>query len=102
MHWSDNKTDAHTETDQINMKNSLKREIQHNSFSIFDIKDDTLTSVTAQELCEILQHVTDAATHEKNWLQSISTWEMNTWCCYNNIWMWQRSNIDQAHSINMF
>ncbi len=27
MHWSDDKTDAHTETDQINMKNSLKREI---------------------------------------------------------------------------
>ncbi len=27
MHWSDNKIDIYTETDQINMKNSLKREI---------------------------------------------------------------------------
>ncbi len=27
MHWSDNKIDAHTETDQTNMKNSLKSEI---------------------------------------------------------------------------
>ncbi len=26
-HWSDDKIDAHTETDQINMKNSLKKEI---------------------------------------------------------------------------
>ncbi len=26
-HWSDDETDAHTETNQTNMKNSLKREI---------------------------------------------------------------------------
>ena len=47
MHWSDNKIDTHTETDQINMKNSLKREIQRSSFLISDIKDNTLTSVIA-------------------------------------------------------
>ena len=73
MHWSDNKTDAHTETDQINMKNSLKREIQRSSFSIFDIRDDTSTSVTAQESCKVSQCIIDAATHKKNWLQLIST-----------------------------
>ncbi len=27
MHWSDNKIDAHTETNQTNMKNNLKRKI---------------------------------------------------------------------------
>ena len=47
MYWSDDKINIHTETNQINMKNSLKREIQYNLFSIFDIKDDTLISVTA-------------------------------------------------------
>ncbi len=78
MHWSDDKIDVHTETNQINLKNSLKREIQHNSFSIFNIKNDTSISVTAQESCKVLQHVTDAATHEKNWLQSISTWKTST------------------------
>ncbi len=52
-HWSDDKTDAHTETDQINMKNNLKREIQCSSFSISDIKDDTSTFVTAQESCKV-------------------------------------------------
>jgi len=77
-HWSDNKIDAHTETDQINMKNSLKREIQCSSFSISDIKDDTSTSVTAQKLCKVSQRIINAAMHEKNWLQSISTWKMKS------------------------
>ncbi len=27
MHWSDDKIDTHTETDQTNMKSSLKKEI---------------------------------------------------------------------------
>ena len=102
MHWSDNKTDVHTETDQINLKNSLKREIQCNSFSISDIKDDTSTFVTAQESCKVSQHVIDATTHEKNWLQSIFTWEMSTWCHYNNMQVQQRLNVNQAHFINMF
>ncbi len=78
MHWSDDKIDAHTETDQINMKNSLKRKIQRSSFLIFDIRDDTLTSATAQELCKVLQRVIDATIHKKNWLQSIFIWKMST------------------------
>jgi len=101
-HWNDNKIDAHTETDQINMKNSLKREIQRSSFSIFDIKDDTSTFATAQELCKVSQRIIDAAMHEKNWLQLISTWKMSIWCCYNNMQVQQRSNVNQAHFINMF
>ncbi len=48
------------------MKNSLKREIQHNSFSISDIKDDTSTFVIAQKLCKVSQCIIDAVTHEKN------------------------------------
>ncbi len=102
MHWSDDKTDAHTEINQINMKSSLKREIQCSSFSISDIRDDTLTSATAQELCEVSQRITDAVTYEKNWLQSISTWKTSTWCCYNDVQVWQRLNVNQAHFINMF
>ncbi len=85
MHWSDDEIDAHTETDQINMKNSLKREIQRSSFSIFDIKNDTSISATAQELCKVSQCIIDAATHKKNWLQSIFTWEMSTQCRYNDM-----------------
>ncbi len=46
-HWDDDETDAHTETDQINIKSSLKREIQCSSFFISDIRDDTSTSATA-------------------------------------------------------
>ncbi len=65
-HWSDNKIDAYTETDQINMKSSLKREIQCNSFSISDIRNDTSTFATAQESCKVLQCIIDAVTHEKN------------------------------------
>ncbi len=84
------------------MKNSLKREIQRSSFLISDIKDDTSTSATAQELYKVSQHIIDAAMHKKNWLQSISTWEVSTWCCYDDVQVWQRSNVDQAHSINMF
>ncbi len=84
------------------MKNSLKKEIQRSSFSIFDIKDDTSTHVTVQESYEVSQRIIDAATHEKNWLQSISTWEMSIQCCYNDVQVWQRLNVDQAHSINMF
>ncbi len=84
------------------MKNSLKREIQRSSFSISDIKDDTSTSATAQESYEVSQRIIDAATHEKNWLQSISTWEMSIQCYYNNVQVWQRSNVDQARFINMF
>ncbi len=60
------------------MKSSLKREIQRSLFLIFDIKDDTSTSATAQESCKVSQRIIDAAMHEKNWLQSISTWEMST------------------------
>ncbi len=67
-HWSDDETDAYTEIDQINMKNSLKREIQRSSFSIFDIKDDTSTSVTAQKSCKVSQRIIDAVMHKKNWL----------------------------------
>ncbi len=78
MHWNDDEIDAHTETDQTNMKNSLKREIQCSSFSISDIKDDTSTFVTAQELYKVSQCIIDTAMHKKNWLQSISTWEMST------------------------
>ncbi len=66
MHCSDDEIDTHTEIDQTNMKSSLQREIQCSSFSIFDIKDDILTSVTAQELCEVSQCIIDAAMHEKN------------------------------------
>ena len=73
MHWNNDKTDAHTETDQINMKNNLKKEIQYSSFSISDIKDNTSTSVIAQELCKVSQRIIDAVTHKKNWLQLIST-----------------------------
>ncbi len=85
MHWSDDKTDAHTEINQTNMKNSLKREIQHSSFLISDIKDDTSTSVTAQESCKVSQRIIDAVMHEKNWLQSIFTWKMNTQYCYDDV-----------------
>ncbi len=100
-HWSDNKIDAHTETDQTNMKNSLNREIQRSLFSIFDIRNDTSTSVTAQELCKVSQCITDAIMHKKNWLQSIFIWEMSIQCCYNDVQVWQRLNVDQARSINM-
>jgi len=48
------------------MKSSLKREIQRSLFLIFDIKDDTSTSATAQELCKVSQRIIDAAMHEKN------------------------------------
>jgi len=48
------------------MKNSLKREIQHSSFSISDIKDNTSTSATTQELCKVSQRIIDAAMYEKN------------------------------------
>ena len=84
-HWSDNKTDAHTETDKTNMKSNLKREIQRSSFSIFNIKDDTSTSATAQELCKVSQCIIDAAMHDKNWLQSISTWETSIQCHYDDM-----------------
>jgi len=48
------------------MKSSLKKEIQYNLFSIFDIKDDTSTSATAQESCKVSQCIINATTHEKN------------------------------------
>ncbi len=76
------------------MKNSLKREIQCSSFSIFDIKDDTSTFAIAQELCKVLQHIIDAAMYEKNWLQLISIWETSIWYCYDNMQMQQRLNIN--------
>ena len=78
MHWSDDETDTHTEIDQINMKNSLKRKIQYNSFSISDIKDDSSASASTQRSCKVSQRTIDAVTHEKNWLQLISTWETST------------------------
>ncbi len=84
------------------MKSSLKREIQRSSFSIFDIRDDTSIFAIAQESCKVLQCIIDAVTHEKNWLQLISTWEMNTWYHYDNMQMQQRLNVNQACSINMF
>ncbi len=94
--------DTHTETDQTDMKNSLKKEIQCNSFSIFDIRDDSSASVSTQRSCKVSQRTIDAATHEKNWLQSISTWETSIWCHYDDVQVWQRLNVDQARSINMF
>ncbi len=84
------------------MKSSLKREIQHNSFLISDIRDDSSASAFTQRSCKVLQRIANAATHEKNWLQLISTWETSTWCRYDNMWMQQRLNVNQAHSINMF
>ncbi len=78
MHWSDDKIDIHTEINQINMKNDLKREIQRSSFSISDIRDDTSISATAQESCKVSQRIIDAVMHQENWLQSISTWKMST------------------------
>ncbi len=102
MHWSDDEIDAHTEINQINMKSSLKKEIQRNSFSIFNIKDDTSTSATAQKSCKVSQHIINAVMHEKNWLQSISTWKTSTQYHYDNMQVWQRLNVDQAHFINMF
>ena len=102
MHWSDDEIDIHTEINQTNIKNSLKKEIQRSSLSISDIKDDTSISVTAQESCKVSQRIIDAVTHEKNWLQSISTWETSTWCCYDDVQVQQRLNVDQAHFINMF
>jgi len=58
--------DTHTETDQTNIKNSLKKEIQRSSFSISDIRNDSSTSVFTQRSCKVLQRTIDAATHEKN------------------------------------
>ncbi len=67
------------------MKNSLKREIQHSSFLIFDIRNDTSTFVIAQEACKVSQCIINAAMHKKNWLQLISTWKMSTWYHYDNM-----------------
>ncbi len=69
---------------------------------ISDIRDDTSTSVTAQKSCKVSQCITDAATHKKNWLQSIFTWETSTWYCYDDMQVQQRLNVDQACFINMF
>ncbi len=84
------------------MKSNLKREIQHSSFLISDIRDDTSTSVIAQKSCKVSQCIIDAATHKKNWLQSIFTWETSTWYCYDDMQMQQRLNVNQACFINMF
>jgi len=59
-------TDAHTETDQTNMKNSLKREIQRSSFLISDIKDDSSASAFTQRSCKVSQRIIDAAMHKKD------------------------------------
>jgi len=59
-------TDAHTETNQIDMKSSLKREIQRSLFLISDIRDDSSVSASTQKSCEVSQRITDAATHEKD------------------------------------
>jgi len=101
-HWDDDVIDTHTETDQTDMKNSLKKKIQRSSFLISNIRNDSSASAFIQKLCKVLQCIIDAATHEKNWLQSISTWEMSIQCCYNDMRVQQRLNVDQAHSINMF
>jgi len=100
-HWSDNKIDAHTEINQTNMKNSLKRKIQRSLFLISDTRDDTSTSATAQESCKVSQCIIDAAMHKKIWLQSISTWEMSTQCRYDDVQVQQKSNVNQARFINM-
>ncbi len=78
MHWNDDVIDAYTETDQTNMKSSLKKEIQRSSFSIFNIKDESSTSVFTQKSCKVSQCIADAVMHKKNWLQLISTWETST------------------------
>ncbi len=65
-HWDDDVTDAHTETDQTDMKNSLKKEIQRSSFSIFDIKDNLSASASTQKSCKVSQRIADATTHEEN------------------------------------
>jgi len=59
-------TDIHTEIDQIDMKSSLKKEIQCNSFLIFDIKDNSSASASTQRLCKVSQRTIDAAMHKKN------------------------------------
>jgi len=59
-------TDAYTETDQIDMKNSLKKEIQRSSFLIFDIRDDSSAFAFTQRLCKVSQRIIDAVMHEKN------------------------------------
>ncbi len=69
---------------------------------IFDIRNNTLTSVTEQESCKVSQHIIDAAMHKKNWLQSIFTWEMSIQYYYDDVRVWQKLNVNQAHSINMF
>jgi len=48
------------------MKNSLKKEIQRSSFSIFDIRDDLSASAFTQKSCKVSQRIVDAAMHEKN------------------------------------
>jgi len=101
-HWNDDVTDVYTETDQTDMKSSLKKEIQRSSFSISDIRDNSSASAFTQRSCEVLQRTIDAATHQENWLQSISTWKMSTWYHYDDVQVWQRLNVNQAHFINMF
>ena len=78
MNWNDDVIDAYTETDQTNMKSSLKKESQRSSFSIFNIKDESSTSVFTQKSCKVSQCIADAVMHKKNWLQLISTWETST------------------------
>ena len=84
------------------MKNSLKKKIQRSSFLISDIKDDSSAFASTQKSCKVSQCIIDAVMHEKNWLQSISTWEMSTWCRYDDVRVQQRLNVNQAHSINIF
>ncbi len=66
MHWDDDVTDTHTEINQIDMKSSLKKEIQRSSFLIFDIKDDLSASASTQRSCKVLQCIANAVMHKKN------------------------------------
>ncbi len=70
------------------MKSSMKKKIQCSSFSISDIRDDSSASAFTQRSCEVSQRIADATTHEKNWLQSISTWETSTQCHYDDMQVW--------------
>ena len=67
LHQSyDHKIELKDKNQFFRMTSSLKREIQRSSFSIFDIKDDTSTSATAQKSFKVSQRIINATTHKKN------------------------------------
>jgi len=55
------------------MKGSLERGIQRSPFSISGTRGDTSASTAAQRSYEASQRTADAASHGKNWLQSVSS-----------------------------